>query len=150
MRLKSRTRRTTVSAKTSNRSRFGVAAVEMAIVAPLLLLLIFMMVEASRFLTSLNAIAGAAREVARLVAVSGVDQETAEQHAKDVMEHSLFRSDTVEVEITDEPSNVPGMNLVSIEVSIDFEDVSVIGDPFNIGVAEVRGFSSRLRAQESN
>ena len=106
----------------------------MAIVTPLLLLMIFTMIEASRFLTSLNATAGAARETARLVAVAGIDQGAALEHAKAVMEHSLFRPDTVQVEITNEPSDVPGFNLVSIDVSIDYSDVSVIGDPFNLGV----------------
>ena len=147
MRLKSRTRSVTKSSKAKNRNRLGIAAVEMAMVAPLLLLLIFMMVEASRFLTALHATAGAAREVARLVAVADVDQATAEQHARDVMEHSLFRSDTVQVEITDEPSSVTGFNLITVEVSIDFADVSVIGDPFNLGVTEVSGFSSMLSEQ---
>ena len=135
------------NAKLSNRNRLGIAAVEFAIVAPLLLLLIFMMVEASRFLTSLNATAGAAREVARLVAISGVDQSTAERHAKDVMEHSLFKSDSVQVAVTNEDSSVEGFDMVSVEVSIDFSDVSIIGDPFNIGVTAVRGYSSMLSEQ---
>ena len=149
MRSKSRkTRSIQRSKKLLKRNRLGIAAVEMAIVAPLLLLLIFMMVEASRFLTALNATAGAAREVARLVAIGGVDQSTAEQHARDVMEHSLFNSDTVRVEITNEASSVEGFNLVSVEVSIDFSDVSVVGDPFNLGVTEVSGFSSMISEQE--
>ena len=146
MKFKSKKTRSS-NAKSSNQNRLGIAAVEFAIVLPVLLLLIFMMVEASRFLTSLNATAGAAREVARLVAVAGVDQGTAEEHAKAVMEHSLFKSDSVQVHITNEASEVEGFNLVSIEVSIDFSDVSIIGDPFNIGVTTVRGYSSMLSEQ---
>ena len=106
-----------------------------------------MMVEASRFLTSLHATSGAAREVARLVAVADVDQATAEEQARNYMELSFFSSDSVTVDITDEPSSVDGFNLVSIVVTIDYSDVSVIGDPFNLGVTEVRGFSAMLSEQ---
>lgn len=125
-------------------NRKGVAAVEFAIVAPLLLLMIFMMVEASRFLSSLHATAGAAREVARLIAVNGVDISTAEEHARLVMENSLFRSDSVTVTVDNAPSLVPDASIITVTVTIDFSDVSVIGDPFNIGVVDVRGTSSRL------
>jgi len=149
MRFKSRKIRSNRrSAQLSNRHRLGIAAVEFAIVAPFLVLLIFMMVEASRFMTSLNATAGAAREVARLVAVSGVDDTAALEHAKAVMKQSLFETDRVEVVVNNEPSSVPGMNMISVEVSIDFADVSLIGDPFNLGVTNVRGFSSMLREEE--
>ena len=147
MRFKSRTRTKPKPTNLSKQERLGIAAVELAIVTPLLLLLIFMMIEASRFLTCLNATAGAARETARLVAIAGVDEATAEQHAKDVMEHALFKPDTVKIQITNEASSVPDMNLVSVEVSIDFADVSVIGDPFNLGVTVVRGYSSMLSEQ---
>ena len=125
-------------------NRKGVAAVEFAIVAPLLLLMIFMMVEASRFLSSLHATAGAAREVARLIAVNGVDISTAEEHARLVMENSLFRSVSVTVTVDNAPSLVPDASIITVTVTIDFSDVSVIGDPFNIGVVDVRGTSSRL------
>ena len=145
MRFKSKARTKPVKASCQNRT--GIAAVELAMVAPLLLLLIFMMVEASRFLTALNATAGAAREVARLVAITDADETTALRHAKDVMENSLFASDTVKIDITNVPSNVPDMNLVTVEVSINYSDVSVVGDPFNLGVTEVTGHSSMLSEQ---
>ena len=148
MQLKLRKPRKTVgSQRPAKRNRLGIAAVEFAIVAPVLLALIFMMVEVSRFLTCLNATAGAAREVARLVAVAEVSDATALQHAKDVMEHSYFKTDTVKVVITNEASDVSDFNLVSVVVTIDYSDVSIIGDPFNIGVNKVRGYSSMLQQQ---
>ena len=146
MRLKSRTRSNSGFAKASNRNRMGIAAVEMAMVAPILLIMIFMMVEASRFLTSLNATAGAAREVARIVAVTNASQSTADQLAKDIMENSLFSPTTVKVVITRKDSGVTDMKMVSVVVSIDYKDVSIIGDPFNLSVTKVRGYSSMLAA----
>ena len=87
MKLKSRRARSSRTqssiAKPLNRNRFAVAAVEFAIVAPFLLLLVFMMIEASRFLTSLNVTAGAAREVARLVAVGDVEPNDGRKLCKD-------------------------------------------------------------------
>jgi len=125
-------------------NRSGVAAVEFAIVAPLLLLILFGMIETSRFLSARHAVTGAAREVARRVAVTGADQATAEQVAREFLDRSGFSTDSVEVFQEPLPSEVPNMRLVTVDVSISFNDVSLVGDPFNFAAARVQGFSSML------
>ena len=63
------------------------------------------------------------------------------------MEASLFSSDSVKVDITEGESTVDGFDMVSVVVRIDYADVSLIGDPFNLGVTEVRGTSAMLSEQ---
>ncbi len=128
----------------SQAKRKGVAAVEFATIAPLLILMIFLMVESSRYLMALHATTGAARAAARATAISGATQSEAETIAKNYMSASSFASDTVTLNVEDDPSTVANMNQISCTVTIDFDAVSVIGDPFSIGATNVTGFSSML------
>jgi len=130
--------------RSSPQNRAAVAAVEFAVVAPFLILIIFMMIESSRFLTATHATTAAAREAARVSAVSGASNEEATQVAKDLIAASYFDTETVEVIIEASDSSVSGMKKYSCKVAIDFEAVSVIGDPFNLGVAKVKGHSAML------
>lgn len=127
------------------RSRLGAASVEFALVAPLLFLILFMTFEASRFLMSLHSVAGAAREANRIFAVRG-NQEEAEAVALEYMQRSFFSIQDLELTFTTEPSIVEGFEILSCEVEIDFEDVSLINDPFNLGAQQVRGHSSIYRS----
>ena len=126
-------------------AREGAAAVEFALVAPLLFLILFMTIEASRFLMSLHSVAGAAREANRVFAVRN-DQAAAEQVALEYMQRSFFNIQELELTFTTEPSSIEGFEVLSCEVEIDYEDVSLISDPFNLGAQEVRGFSSMYRS----
>jgi len=129
----------------SKKQRRGVAAVEFAIVAPVLLFILFGMVEISRYLTAVHATTGAAREVVRLAAVGGADSITALSVAKRFMEDSNFRSNSVTVEIEqNDISGVRGLQTFNAVVSIKFSDVSVIGDPFDFGINDVQGHSAML------
>jgi len=110
-----------------------------------LFLILFMTIEASRFLMSLHSVAGAAREANRVFAVRG-DQDAAQQVALEYMQRSFFRIQDLDVTFATEPSNIEGFEVLSCEVEIDFEDVSLISDPFNLGVQEVRGFAAMYRS----
>ena len=125
-------------------NRMGVAAVEFAVVAPLLLILAFGMIESSRYLTAIHATTGAAREAARMAAVNGSSESDTVEMAKAFMKKSSFRSDSVTVGIESDSSTVPGMTTFTATVSIDYSDVSVIGDPFNFSISKVRGLSTML------
>jgi len=127
--------------------RKGVAAVEFATVAPLLILMIFLMIEASRYLMALHAVTGAARTAARATAIGGVSSNAAETLAKDYMSASSFAPDSVTLEVDTRPSTVPNMDQVVCTVRIDFDAVSLIGDPFSIGASIVTGNSAMLSPQ---
>lgn len=123
-------------------TRCGVAAVEFAIVAPLLLLVLFLMIETSRYLTAVHATTGAAREAARLSGVAGADDTAALAQVKSFMSTSGFKTDSVKLVVESEETAVPGLRGFTATVTIPFSDVSVVGDPFNLNVTEVRGESA--------
>ena len=102
------------------------------------------MIESSRYLMALHATTGAARAAARATAIAGVSSSDATQIARDYMSASSFASDTVTLDIATDPTTVDSMNQVSCTVTIDFDAVSVIGNPFSIGANSVTGFSSML------
>lgn len=128
----------------NNSSRHGVAAVEFAIIAPTLILILFFMIESSRYLTAVHATTGAAREAARLSAVTGADHATALTRAKDFMEKSGFTTGRVKLEVQSDQTKVPGMVSHTATVTIPFGDVSIVGDPFNLNVTLVRGDSAMV------
>lgn len=128
-------------------ARKGAATVEFALVAPLLFLILFMTIEASRFLMSLHTVAGAAREANRVFAVRN-NQEDAEQVALEYMQRSFFDIENLDLTFTTEPSSIDGFEVLSCTVEINYEDVSLISDPFNLGAQNVRGFSSMYRSEE--
>lgn len=136
---------TKLARRTSERgNRRGVAAVEFATVAPLIILMIFLMIESSRYLMALHATTGAARAAARATAVGGVSLSEATTIAQNYMSASSFSSDSVTLEVDTEPSAVADMDQISCTVRIDFAAVSVVGDPFSIGASSVAGFSAML------
>jgi len=128
-------------------ARKGAATVEFALVAPLLFLILFMTIEASRFLMSLHSVAGAAREANRVFAVRN-NQEDAEQVAIEYMQRSSFNIESLDLTFTTEPSSIDGFEVLNCTVEIDYADVSLISDPFNLGAQNVRGFSSMYRSEE--
>ena len=126
-------------------AREGAATVEFALVAPLLFLILFMTIEASRFLMGLHSVAGAAREANRVFAVRG-DETEARTVALDYMQRSFFNIQDLDVTFTTTPSTISGFEVLSCEVEIDYEDVSLISDPFNLGAQQVRGHSSMYKS----
>ena len=127
-------------------ARDGAATVEFALVAPLLFLILFMTIEASRFLMSLHSVAGAAREANRVFAVRG-DEAEARLVAIEYMQRSFFNIQDLDVNFTTNASNIRDFEVLSCEVEIDYEDVSLISDPFNLGAQQVRGHSSMYRSR---
>ena len=127
-------------------ARDGATTVEFALVAPLLFLILFMTIEASRFLMSLHSVAGAAREANRVFAVRG-DEAEARLVAIEYMQRSFFNIQDLDVNFTTNASNIRDFEVLSCEVEIDYEDVSLISDPFNLGAQQVRGHSSMYRSR---
>ena len=127
-------------------ARDGAATVEFALVAPLLFLILFMTIEASRFLMSLHSVAGAAREANRVFAVRG-DEAEARLVAIEYMQRSFFNIQDLDINFTTNASNISDFEVLSCEVEIDYEDVSLISDPFNLGAQQVRGHSSMYRSK---
>lgn len=132
--------------KFAKHARDGAATVEFALVAPLLFLILFMTIEASRFLMSLHSVAGAAREANRVFAVQG-DEAEARLVAIEYMQRSFFNIQDLDISFTTNASSIRDFEVLSCEVDIDYEDVSLISDPFNLGAQQVRGHSSMYRSK---
>ena len=71
------------------KKRLGASAVELALVLPLLLALVFTMIEASRFLMAVHATTGAAREAGRVFAATR-DTASAKEIAREFLANSSF------------------------------------------------------------
>ena len=71
--------------------------------------------------------------------MAGVSESDATTIAKKYMQDSSFTSDSVTLDVDTEASTVGDFDRISCTVTIDFDDVSVIGDPFSIGASEVKG-----------
>ena len=81
----------------------------------------------------LHATTGAAREAIRAAVVTGVEEEQVRQVATDFMASSYFSVDTIEVRFRESESNIPNMTNYACVVTIDFADVSILGNPFQTG-----------------
>jgi len=135
-----------------NRSRLrreeGASAVEFAVIAPLLLLFIFGMIECSWLLMALHATTGAARESARAAAVVSASDEDVRETAVRHMRDSFFRVDSLNVQITREPARIEGMENITCSVGIDYDDVSILGNPLGFTIENLTGNSSMMREEE--
>ena len=129
-------------------NRRGASAVEFAIIAPVLVAVAFGMIESSRGLMALDAVSGAAREVARFASVREVDQSELEDLASGYLAKCNFRTDSVEVLFEQSPSLIDDVDNISCTVVMTFADVSLIGNPF--GFTTVRGHASTMSYRENN
>lgn len=129
--------------KRRTRNRKGAAAVEMAVVAPVLVLLTFSMIEGSRFLMVSNAVQGAAREATRSASIFGKTNAVNKETAVSFLKHSGVDTSTIQVDINSAPSSVPGYEVIQATIAIDYSKVSWLGDPFSL-VSEVKGYSATL------
>jgi Flp pilus assembly protein TadG len=106
----------------------GVAAVEMAFAMPLLILLIFGMIEVGRALMVQQVLTNASREGARLAVTGGATADSVTEAVEDYA-NSLISAE-VSVTITPEyPSLAASGTPVTVEVSIDYTDVSWLPTP---------------------
>ena len=126
----------------------GASAVEFAVIAPLLLLFIFGMIECSWLLMALHATTGASREAARAAAIVSASDADVTNTAVAHMRDSFFSVDTVDVEIAREASPIEGMENITCMVRIDYDDVSVLGNPLGFTFENLTGTSSMMREEE--
>ena len=121
----------------------GAAAVEFAVVAPLLFVMIFLLFETSRALMGLHAVSGAAREAARVFAVRG-DSAAARDVAIDYLMRSSFNIADANVNFAESASDTPNVRNVSCTVEVDYADVSIVGGTYSLGDGVVRGYGAMM------
>jgi Flp pilus assembly protein TadG len=116
--------------RSSRLSRRGTAAVEFAVVAPLLMLLVFGMVEYGRLVMVQQVLTNASREGARTAILAGSNADSVQQLVVDYCEAAGVRIVPSDVQIQsaervtlDPAVAVPGVP-VRVVVGGDFRDVS--------------------------
>ena len=108
--------------------RLGSAVIEFALLAPIFLLFVFGIIEFGRVMQVKNVITNASREAARAAAFEASTADEVEQIAKDVA--TVGTVPGVAVQIT--PANLDSAahgSQVSVTVSVDFKDVSLLPLP---------------------
>ena len=116
--------------RSRRRKRWGVAAVEFAVVVPVFLLLLLGMIEFGRAIMVQQMLTNASREGARL----GVLDGTTTAQVRTTVENYLT---TIEGETTavnpDPPGNAGFGQPVSVTVSVGFDQVSWLSSPMFLG-----------------
>ncbi|MFT5527356.1 MAG: Flp pilus assembly protein TadG [Pirellulaceae bacterium] len=126
------------------KQRRGVAAVEMAIAMPLLIMLIFGMIEIGRALMVQQVLTNASREGARVAVTGGATAETVTA-AVEAYANSIINAE-VSVAITPAyPSLAASGTPITVEVSVDYVDVGWLPTPGYLQDAELKASSVMRR-----
>lgn len=101
--------------------RRGVAAVEAAIVLPVLVLLLLGTFEVCQVLFIRNSVLIAAYEGTRVALVPGADQENVEAMVRDILNQRNLTPQSISIQPTDF-ANQPNNTLVTVEVVVSARD----------------------------
>ena len=128
----------------SNRLRRGVAAVEFAVVAPLMIMLTFGLIEIGRVMLVKQTATHATREGARVSVRPNADNN--QIHSRVVEELAIFGIDNaiIETEPFDIDQALPGSS-VTVRVRINAADVSWVPGFFDWAFTEIVAESSMRR-----
>lgn len=110
-----------------NKKRRAAAAVEMAVVTPFLLTMLFGIIEYGWVFTVRQAIVTAAREGARTASLPGSTDTEIYDRVDEFLEPLGLGAAEYNVELT---RAVPGDPIEVVEVSVPWEDVTLIGNYF--------------------
>jgi Flp pilus assembly protein TadG len=121
------------------RRRRGAAAVEFAVVAPILLIMIFGMIDFGRMIMVQQLLNDAAREGARTAVVGGSSAADVAAGVAAMLDATSIRSTAVTIDVT--PSNLAGAQrgqLVVVQLSVPFRDVCWLPTPRAVGDRTLR------------
>ena len=110
------------------KKRCGAAAVEFAIVAPVLLLLVFGMIEYGRMVMVQQVITNASREGARRAVLDGATTQDVTSVVENYLTSGSISGATVSV-TPDPPENAAFGEPVTVQVQIPFDQVSWLPSP---------------------
>jgi len=114
------------------RNRKGVAAVEFAVVAPVLFLMILGMIELGRAIMVQQVITNASREGARVAVLDGTTGTEVQNAVDSYLGRASITGASVTVDPT-EPSTAGYGAPVTVKVQIDFSKVSWLPSPIFLG-----------------
>ena len=121
--------------KLTRRVRRAAVVVEMALVTPFLLAMIFGIIEFGWMFTVQHTMVNASREGARVGVLQGSDAADMEAQARAFLE-PMGLSDTVAVDVTEATVGDP---FVTVHLTVPRDQVSLIGDFFGFAGGMVEG-----------
>ena len=127
-------------------ARRAAAAVEFAVVVPILILLIFGMIEFSRLMMVEQVLTNAAREGARKASLPGTSTSDVTTAVNTYMTNSGLSGQTTTV--SPDPSTANPGDAITVTVSIPFNNVSWLPVPMFLGGKTLS--ASVVMAKESN
>jgi Flp pilus assembly protein TadG len=128
--------------KLADRVRRGAAVVELAIVSPLLLAMLFGIIEFGWLFTVQHTMVNASREGARVGILQGATVEQIEATTRAFLE-PMHLSDRVTVNITEATEADP---FVTVQVTVPREQVSLVGSFFGFSGGILQG-STTMRQE---
>lgn len=130
------------------RERRGAAAVEFALIAPLMLLFTFGMIEISRMMMVKNAATQASREGARVAVLPGSESDDVRTRVQE--ELSLMSIDVATIELEPEIiSNAPPGSNVTVRIRVNPDDVSWVPSFLTFTIPEISA-TSVMRRESTN
>ena len=125
------------------RRRDGAAIVEFAVVAPVLILILFGMIECGRMIMVQQSLATAAREGARAASLPGVTRSEARQVAEKFLIDVGVRGATVKVR--QNAASVTHGEPFTVSISVPFKKVSWLRSPLFLGQSTLRSSATMRR-----
>lgn len=123
------------------RQRRGAVAVEMAVVTPLMLTMLFGIIEFGWVFSVRHTMINAAREGARLGSLQGVEMYEVEDRVRDLLQPMGLDS-KVSVNVAAPTDEVP---YVEVDLSVNYNQISLVGDYFGFGNSTLTAEASMRR-----
>ena len=115
--------------------RAGAAAVEFAVVLPLLMLLVFGMIEFGRMVMVQQMVVSSAREGARHAILDGATIASTKARAGNYLANAGVS--TAVVDVTPDPNSASTATPITVDVRVSFEDVSWMPVPMFLGGKQI-------------
>ena len=130
------------------RDRRGVAAVEFAVVAPLVFLLVFGGIEFARAFSALHTQEEAARQAVRVAVLHGTTVQAVRDEAAKILAAAGISQYTLTVD-PDPPDRAAQWSPVTVTITTDFRDVSWLAVPIYLGSRQLVASSTLPREAET-
>ena len=129
-------------------ARRGASAIEFAMIAPLMILFTFGLIELGRFMLVKQTATHATREGARIAVRPTSDSNDVLERVNEELALLAIENATVEIEPSSIEDALPGSQ-VTVRVRVDIASISWIPDFFNFDAAQIVAESS-MRRESTN